>query len=79
MDYATEQVIDNPYDKQKLIHTYMTILKIDYPRTTFDTIIETFKVKFDFEVTREELLIYFEPTLEEFTADLELQFKNLNL
>jgi hypothetical protein len=64
-------------DKQKLIHFYITTLKLDF-RTPFDNIISALKDNFNYEISRDDLLTYFEPTLEEFTEDLEQQFKNLN-
>lgn len=77
-DTKNDNVIDNPQDKQKLIHTYLEILKVDY-KTPFESIIMLLEDKFKLQVTTEDLMTYFEPTLEEFTSDLELQFKNLNL
>ena len=77
-DFKREEVITNPKDVQKLIGTYLAILKLDY-KTDFEIIIRLFKRSFDFDITREDLLIYFTPTLDEFTEDLELQMKHLNL
>lgn len=72
-----EQVIRNPIDTQKLLHTYLAILDMNSTKHSFETIIKTLKEKFDFEVDKDDLFIYFEPTLEEFTTDLELQMKHL--
>jgi len=64
--------------KQQLIHIYLNELGINY-KEPFDNIILLLKMKYNFEVSIDDLMLYFEPTLEEFTNDLELQFKNLSM
>jgi hypothetical protein len=76
MDNITTEVIAGTTDVQKLIHLYIKTLGINY-NTPFDVIIASLKHNFGLEVTKDDLLVYFEPTLEEFTEDLVLQMNNI--
>lgn len=76
MDNITTEVIPGTTDIQKLIHLYIKVLGIDY-NTPLEVIIDRLKLNFDLDVTKHDLLVYFEPTLEEFTEDLVLQMNNI--
>lgn len=76
MENTSTEITMSNTDLQKLIHTYIGILGVKY-NTPYEDIIFLLKSNFSLEVTTDDLLTYFTPTLEEFTEDLKLQMNNL--
>lgn len=70
--------INNRLDKQKFIHIYLRILKIqNNNKVSNKEIVDLLEQKFKYTVTEEDIRLYFEPTLYEDTLDLRLQMNNL--
>lgn len=75
------KIKNNITDKQKLIHTYITII-IDHNRgitLTYYEIKNLIKLNFNFEVTIDDIKLYFEPNACESSMDKQLQYKNLGI
>lgn len=79
MEDIRNVIIDNKKDIQKLIHVYLKSLNLNYNKYSYKDIVKLLKDNFNFTVTEKDIMLYFEPTIEEEMADIMLQIKNLNL
>ena len=72
-------IVNDRKDIQKLIHIYLKVLGIEYNKYSYKDIAGLLNSKFNLEVSEKDIMLYFEPTIEEDIADVMLQIKNLNL
>ncbi len=81
MGYLERRIKNNITDKQKLIHTYITIVQ-DHNKSlklSYNEIARMVKEDFNYDVTIDEVRLYFEPTIAEEELDMQLQMGNLGL
>jgi hypothetical protein len=65
-------------DKQKFIYLYLNILKIkSNNKLSNEEIVELLDVNFNYKVTIDDIKLFFEPTIDEESLDLQLQMKHL--
>ncbi len=73
-----KSTIKNKLDKQKFIYLYLNILKIkNNNKLSNEEIVELLDVNFNYKVTIDDIKLFFEPTVEEDSLDLQLQMKHL--
>ncbi len=81
MGYFQRRIKNNITDKQKLIHTYITIIQ-DYNKglkLSYNEIVRLVKSNFNYTITLKDVELYFEPNINEERLDLQLQMNNLGL
>jgi hypothetical protein len=66
---------------QRKIHVFHTLIKDRYSINTlsYNLFRKILKNEFNFEVTLEDIITYFEPTIREEQMDLYLQMKNMGI
>lgn len=81
MNFTTKKKQLKETTKQSLIHTYVKIIKDMHKSIdlSYNEYVKQIKLNFNYDVTLEDIRLYFEPNVQEDVLDLRLQLSNLGI
>lgn len=69
----------NQAQKQVVLGVFMPLILSKYGNLNLENTIEKLKFEFNFEVNRQDIIYYYEPTLQQTIEDLHLTLKHVGV